>query len=246
MFLPSHIQSQALIKALNLSPLEKAHANFFSDLYKLAKQFLEESIFNKIRKKLEENCGKLNLRKKIDKANLGHYIAIAELTHRQALPNKFTPVSEETTCEVEPEQKAETPKEPESKTREQTSAERYNQMLAEYEAFIRFLLVGKIFPAPIETNGLENSPILKVFDKAKTLDEVHQAYKKLIKLWHPDLCTYNEKEARERFTWLKQAYQMLINNWQKFDPQNMDIPASRLEKLMIQELRWKADSFWYA
>ena len=260
MFLPSHIQSQTLQNALNLSPLEKDYASFFSDIYKTAKQFLEQSVFKKIRGKLEENQGKLNLRKKLDKANLGHYIAISELTYRQALPDNFIPVSfgevltapppvsEQITCEQTSNVEPENPKEPESKTREQKDdpKERYNKMLSEYEAFIRFLLVGKIFPAPMETNGLESSPLLKVFDKARTLDEVHQAYKKLIKLWHPDLCSFNEKEARERFTWLKKAYNMLITNWQKFDPQNLSIPASRLEKLMNQELCWKAETFWYA
>lgn len=242
MFLPSHIQSQALIEALNLSPLEKAHVTFFSDIYKTAKKFLEESILKKIRGKLEENQGKLNLRKKIDKANLGQYIAIAELTHRQSLPSPFAPVSfSEVKNEPETEQKT-SEVEPKSTTRE---GERYNQMLAEYEAFIRLLLVGKIFPAPIETNGLENSPILKVFDSARTLDEVHRAYKKLIKLWHPDHSPYSFHESRDRFIWVKQAYQLLIDNWQKFDPQNKDIPASRVEKLMNQKLCWKPETFWY-
>ena len=253
MFLPPQIKTQALQEALNLSPFEKAHVTFFSDIYKSAKTFLDGTIFNKIRVKLEENQGTLNLRKKIDKAKLGHYIAIAELTHRQSLPSPFAPVSfgedqnEQTTSEVEGEPNANPHADSEQTTSEQKDdpKERYNKMLAEYEAFIRLLLVGKIFPAPIETNGLENCPILKVFDKARTLDEVHRAYKKLIKLWHPDHSPFSDHESRSRFKWIKQAYQMLVDNWQKFDPQNPNIPASRVKKLMNQKLCWKPESFWY-
>jgi len=117
--------------------------------------------------------------------------------------------------------------------------------LKEYEAFCRFLLVGRVLPAPVTTNGLEDAPLLQVFGGARSLSEVHQAYRELRKAWHPDISPFSESETNARLDWLKQAYTTLVNNWSRFDPQNMEIPAERVEKLKAQELRWEAASFWY-
>lgn len=254
--------------AIALSPYSKPAIAAFLSIYKSAKDFLDARIFLEIRKQVEHLINSpLNLRKSLDRAKMGRLIAIAELTHRRALPNGFEPLhllGEETEqLEIDfpessngsdsPDRETESEKNSlrqlkqvtEERDRAQETASRYQQQLLEFEAFTQFLLLGRIFPAPITTNGLEDAPLLQVFGGARSLSEVHQAYRELRKAWHPDISPFSESETNARFHWLKQAYTTLVNHWSRFDPQNKDIPQERIEKLKAQKLRWSPESFWY-
>ena len=217
----------------------------------------------------------LNLRTKVDKARFGRILTISELSYRGHALEGFKPLhlledspqqlemdlEDENLLEDAPTKTKDTSNDidspnqknlsedieevKEERDRANNRATRYHQLLKEYEEFTRLLLVGRIFPAPIVTNGLEEAPLLQVFGGARSLSEVHQAYKELRKAWHPDISPFGESETNARFHWLKQAYTTLVNNWSRFDPQNEQIPADRIEKLKAQELRWDAGSFWY-
>ncbi|NBD32802.1 MAG: hypothetical protein GVY17_07530 [Cyanobacteria bacterium] len=69
--------------------------------------------------------------------------------------------------------------------------------------------------------------------------------KELRKAWHPDISPFSKSETNQRFDWIQKAYTTLTRNWSRFDPQNMDIPRDRVEKLKSQTLTWEPDSFWY-
>ena len=246
MFLPDKdYQSDSLYDYLLESPVSTTAIAFFSEVYKLAKKFIEPSIFASLRPRIEEVAGmSLNLRKKADKARFGRILSISELTYRGHEMEGFKPLH---LLEDQPQPSA-TPEEVEEvETIDSVKEERdrYYQQLQEFEEFTQFLLLGKIFPATQPTNGLEKAPLLQVFGGARSLQEVQNAYKELRKLWHPDISPFGESETNARFDWLKKAYTTLVNNWSRFDPQNMDIPVDRIEKLKGQKLRWKPESFWY-
>jgi len=247
-----------LQRAISLSPLSKPAIAAFVGFYKVAKDFLDTRIFLEIRRQIEQLIEtRLNLRKSLDKAKMGRMLAVAELTHRRALPEGVEPLHllaktseqlEMAFAEEEENAVSQAVSTPENSTTfKQLKQERDAclESLRQYEAFVRLLLVGRIFPPPLITNGLEEVPLLQVFGGARTLSELHQAYKTLRKAWHPDISPYAESETNARFYWLKQAYTTLINNWSRFDPQNQEIPATRIEKLKNQQLQWSPESFWY-
>ena len=259
MFLPDNeYQSNSLCDHLLLSPVSSTAIAFFSEIYKLAKKFIEPSIFASLRPRIEEVAGmSLNLRTKADKARFGRILSISELTYRGHALEGFKPLylleNEPTattaTPDPEPEpQPCSTVKEvEEEETIDSVKQERdrYYQQLQEFEAFTQYLLLGRIFPAPPTTNGLEKAPLLQVFGGARSLQELHSNYQKLLKKWHPDLCSQAPKEAQERFDFLRKAYVAIVNKWSSFNPQNMEIPQSRIDKLMEQELKWKPETWWY-
>ena len=256
-------------------PVSKVAIEAFISIYKVSKDFLDKAVFSKIRNRIESAIGSsLNLRSTLDKATFGRFIIWGELSHRQALPSgwqhlnllmedeppvdklviPFEEYQEQPPTKPEPEPEPEPQPIPQEETiatvreeRDQANdrANRYHQMLKEYEEFTRLLLVGRIFPAPLTTNGLEETPLLQVFAGARSLQEVHQAYRELRKLWHPDISPFSPKETNDRFDWLKKAYTTLVDNWSRFDPQNMAIPVDRIKKLKAQQLKWEAHSFWY-
>lgn len=228
------IPTEQLQSAIAQSPYTKSAIESFLQFYKSAKGCLDNRIFSEIRQSIESLIGSpLNLRKSLDRAKLGRFVAIAELTHRRALPTNVKPLY---LLGESPEEQYQEPS-PQEET--------LSKSLRQYEQFCRLLLVGKILPAPVETNGLEDAPLLKVFWGARSLQEVHTAYKELRKKWHPDISPFSESETNARFHWLKQAYKLLTENWSRFDPQNPEIPRSRIEKLKAQKLQWKPESFWY-
>jgi len=247
-----------LQRAISLSPLSKPAIAALIGFYKVAKDFLDARIFLEIRMQIETLIETpLNLRKSLDQAKMGRMLAVAELTHRRALPEGVEPLqllektSEQLEMDFSENEEKSSPQAvptPEDSTAfRQLKQERDSclESLRQYEAFVRLLLVGRIFPPPLITNGLEETPLLQVFGGARTLTELHHAYKTLRKAWHPDISPYSEAETNARFHWLKQAYSTLINNWSRFDPQNREIPASRIEKLKSQHLQWTPQSFWY-
>lgn len=263
MFLPDHeYKSNKLYDYLLDSPVSKSAISFFSEVYRTAKEFVAPSIFATLRPKIEDIAGmSLNLRSKVDKARFGRILTISELTYRGHSLEGFKPLhlledspqqlemdfsgsndgeSEDKACDNTLLRKLE-----EERNEAQATANRYHQQLKEYEAFCQFLLVGRILPAPITTNGLEDAPLLQVFGGARSLSEVHSAYRELRKAWHPDISPFSESETNQRFDWLKKAYKLLTENWSRFDPQNMDIPTERIEKLKSQQLTWEPESFWY-
>lgn len=256
------ISTKQIQDAVSQSPVSKPAVTAFLSIYQSAKDFLDGQIFRQIRANIETLINSpLNLRKRLDKAKFGRYIALAELTHRRALPAGFEPLHllGETTEQLEMDfpggddgNQEDTASDNRSfrklkQERDQAKQEaaRYVQQLKEYEQFCRFLLVGRILPVPIETNGLEQAPLLQVFGGARSLSEVHQAYRELRKAWHPDISPFSESETNQRFDWLKKAYTTLVNNWSRFDPQNMEIPRDRVQKLQSQTLTWEPESFWY-
>lgn len=257
MFLPDeNYNSDTLYNYLLESPVSRSAIAFFSEAYKVAKSFVAPSIFASLRPRIEEVAGmSLNLRSKADKARFGRILTISELTYRGHSLEGFSPLKlledkpqqleMDFSGDVENTTSPELEQIREQRDRAQEEASRYQQQLQEFEAFTQFLLLGRIFPAPIETNGLEDAPLLQVFGGARSLSEVHQSYRELRKAWHPDISPYSESETNARFHWLKQAYQTLVNNWSRFDPQNQDIPQGRIEKLKAQSLQWDAESFWY-
>jgi hypothetical protein len=255
------ISTEQLQDAIARSPLSKPAVATFLKIYKSSKEFLDSQIFRQIRANIEALIeSPLNLRKRLDKAKMGRYVALAELTHRRALPAGFEPLHllGETTEQIEMDfssddgdsqdhacDKSNYRELQQERDRAQAEANRYYEQLKQYEQFCRFLLIGKILPAPLETNGLEDAPLLQVFGGARSLSEVHQAYRELRKAWHPDISPFSESETNQRFDWLKKAYTTLVNNWSRFDPQNMDIPSDRVSKLQNQQLSWNPESFWY-
>jgi len=257
MFLPDdNYKSDTLYNHLLLSPVSRSAIAVFEEVYKVAKAFVAPSIFASLRTRIEEVAGmSLNLRSKVDKARLGRILTISELTYRGHPLEGFTPVklleSEPQQLEMEfseddsRQETAHIKQVEEERDRAKAKADRYHKQLQEFEAFTQLLLVGRIFPAPVTTNGLEKAPLLQVFGGARSLSEVHQAYRNLRQKWHPDISPFSESETNARFHWLKQAYTTLVNNWSRFDPQNMDIPTERINKLKAQQLQWTPESFWY-
>jgi hypothetical protein len=53
--------------------------------------------------------------------------------------------------------------------RAQEQASRYQQQLLDFEKFVQCLLLGRVLCPPVETNGLENAPLLQVFGGARSI-----------------------------------------------------------------------------
>lgn len=251
----SHFDTQTLQRAIEDNPFSKPAIVVFLDVYGCSKDYLDRDIFCQIRERIEEIVGcPLNLRKRLDKAKMGRFIIWGELSHRQALPQDWQPlnllISRESFCEESSEDcKQEDDQSEIDKLRKkhdeaQDQIHQYWEKLREYENFCRLLLLGKILPKPSTTNGLESSPIFQIFEGSTSLDELHKSYKKLLQRWHPDLSSMSPKEAAERFDYIKKAYNLLVNNWNSFNPQSLDIPTSRIKKLKSQQLQWSPESFW--
>lgn len=232
-------KTKTLIKTLD-EPFCRESVERLVQTYQENKKYFDPSIFYEIRDRIERKRGeRFNLKKRLEKAEFGRFLVLEELSHRKALPEGWSPVFIISPPQDEP------PEEDEGEEEIKEERDRLIQSLREYENFCRLLLVGKILPKPVETNGLENSPLLRVFGGARSLQEVHRAYRELRKAWHPDISPFSEKESNDRFYWLKKAYQMLTENWSKYDPQNLDIPPHRVNKLLSQQLIWSPESFWY-
>lgn len=87
------ISTEQLQNAIARSPLSKPAVATFLSIYQSAKDFLDDQIFRQIRANVETLINTpLNLRKRLDKAKMGRYVALAELTHRRALPSGFEPL----------------------------------------------------------------------------------------------------------------------------------------------------------
>ena len=242
MYVTNEIETATMQQAVLESPLSKSAIKVYLEVYSNARKYLDTEVFRHIQNHVGEISGSaLNLKDRLDRANMGRFITIGELSYRRCLPEGVQPVS------LLPGAYAEEPPSQETQQVKQLRQERdrAQEMLREYEAFCRLLLLGRILPAPVETNGLEEAPLLQVFGGARSLSEVHTAYRELRKAWHPDISPHSEGEANDRFHWLKQAYTLLTQNWSRFDPQNQDIPQSRIEKLKAQKLRWEPHTFWY-
>jgi hypothetical protein len=144
---------------ISLSPLSKPAIATFIGFYKVAKDFLDARIFLEIRRQIEQLIETpLNLRKSLDKAKMGRMLAVAELTHRRALPEGVEPVHllakisdqlEMAFAEEEENAVSQAVSTPENSTTfKQLKQERDAclESLRQYEAFVRLLLVGRIFP----------------------------------------------------------------------------------------------------
>lgn len=240
--------TQKLRRVMENNPLSKSSISFFLEVYHSSKNYLDISIFNQIRYRIEEIAEvKFNLRKRLDKAKMGRFIVWGELTHRKSLPHNLQPITilrleEPFSQDVKEELNQQKEKTQSGNMKE--SLNTYWQKLREYENFCRFLLVGRILPKPVKTNGIECSPLFRIFKGAYTLDQLNSIYKQLLQKWHPDLSSHSPNESRERFDYIQKAYFLIINNWNTFNPQNLDIPLSRINRLQAQILKWSPSSFW--
>lgn len=261
-FLQGHeFTTPTLKQVMEDNPLSKSSILFFLKVYQSSKNYLDYSIFLQIRKQIEEISEvKFNLKKRLDKAKMGRFIVWGELTHRNALPHNLQPlnllVSSESFSNQNSSNYTETKESsPETNFYKEKSVnqekkqvdpdiDNYWKKLKEYENFCRFLLVGKILPKPVKTNGIECSPLFKIFKGVYTLDNLNIVYKELLQKWHPDLSCHSPHESSERFDYIRKAYHLIINNWNSFNPKNLEIPSSRVNRLKSQKLKWTPDSFW--
>lgn len=161
-----------LQRAISLSPLSKPAIAAFVGFYKVAKDFLDARIFLEIRMQIETLIETpLNLRKSLDQAKMGRMLAVAELTHRRALPEGVEPLQllEKTSEQLEMDfseneeksssQEVSTPEDSTAFRQLKQERDACLESLRQYEEFVRLLLVGRIFPPPLITNGLEEVPL---------------------------------------------------------------------------------------
>lgn len=240
MLLPESTQISELIPLLDESPYEKKTFSSFLKIYSLSKEYLAKTVFLELKQTLETLLSlSFDLRRKIDRAKFGYYVTISELSYRQALPEKYHTLYP---LEGKVDQKPNTEKQlEETKRREKKLLE----SLRNYEQFCRYLLVGKIFAQPEPTNGIEKSPLMSIFNSPLTLNDLHREYKQLRIKHHPDISPFPEVKASAIFFWLKKAYQTLTQSWDKFDPYNLEIPSSRVEKLLNQKLTFSLQDVRY-
>lgn len=245
MLLPKERTIPYLISLVQESPYEKSNFYALIEIYTEARDYLAKPIFDDLKKSLESLLSlPFDLRQKIDRSKLGYYVTIAELSYRQALPEGFTEVfplddlnlGKQYSLPFREEKEVENLKE---------EKENLQRSLYQFEKFCQFLLVGKIFPNPAPTNGIENTPLLRVFNSPLNLDNLHREYKQLRIKHHPDISPFPEHKAEALFYWLKKAYESLCQNWHKFDPYNMEMPRDRVEKLKSQNLTFSLHDLRY-
>lgn len=225
--------SEQLWSCLNQNPLSQDSVTELVSIYKFCKKNLHFSIFNTVRENVENiKNQRLHLRKQIDQAEFGRVVAIGELTYRQVtLPNSIEPIF-----------LANMPQIPANKIKNKDQNNESNQL---EEKQVKDTSKDSEFSSysNIKTNGMENTPIMRIFNSPLSLDELHSNFKKLKIKWHPDVSSCGEKEANERFSWLLDAYNAISTNWDRFNPKNQNIPKERVEKLMNQRYDYDPDTW---
>lgn len=88
----------------------------------------------------------------------------------------------------------------------------------DYTGTVRVLAQAIALLPPVPpTNKLEDAPVYRVFGRPIYLDELMNAYRKLVKKWHPDTNTSPEAEAR--FKIITECYADLTKCWfTKYSP----------------------------
>jgi len=227
MLLPKTIPSERLIETLQANPFAKDSIRNYIYYLRESQAYLDNTVFNRLRRRIEKHRGAhFNLKRKEDKAEAGRYIIWGELSYRKALPPMWQPFHISL----------------------QASSYQSNHkpvdLLAEHRHFTKLLSQGRILGIPSPLNGMERTPLFKVFVSPTTLGQLNTNYRILRMRHHPDVSPYSQKEANERFHWLGKAYQALCDNWSRFSPLSKEIPSDRVNKQFNKTLAFK-DGWWY-
>lgn len=229
MLLPKTIPSKDLIETLQANPFAKDSIKNYILYLRESQNYLDKTIFNRLRRRIEKHRGyHFNFKRKEDKAEAGRYIIWGELSYRQALPPSWQPLH------FFPQA---TPSSPYNNSKPV-------DLLADHWHFTALLSKGRILDVPSPLNGMERTPLFKVFGQPTTLDQLNHNYRLLRMRHHPDVSPYSQKEANERFHWLGKAYQALCDNWSRFDPTSQEIPRDRVNKQFSKTLAFN-DGWWY-
>jgi hypothetical protein len=105
--------------------------------------------------------------------------------------------------------------------------------------------LGKIFHKPAETNGMEQTPLMKVFNSPLTLNDLAREKRELLKRHHPDVSQLPTSQAEDIFNWIKMAFSTISQNWHKFDPFSDEIGRDRVDKLKNQQLNYSLSTLRY-
>lgn len=239
MLLDKNFPSQPLAEALADSPFSKQAVTTFLTCFTHCQGYLDKTVFNRLRRHIEKKRGgHFNFRRRLDKAEAGRYIAWAELSLRNDLPDGWEPV-----YFLHPHTGVPVSTAPDSHSRPRLSQQQ-KQMLQQHHRYRVLLNQGRIIgPAPT-LNGMERTPLLKIFGSPTSLDQLNRNYRLLRQKHHPDSSPYGAEEAKWRFDWLYKAYKGLCDNWSRFDPTNPDIPKERVQKQLQKQLT-KPDGWWY-
>jgi hypothetical protein len=229
MLLPNDYPSQILIEALERNPLSKASIKIYLDCLSSSQGYLDKTIFNRLRRRLEVYRGShFDFRSRLDRAEAGRYIAWGELSYRKELPAGWQPPSFNLQLSPKPSQ----------------PSPKVNDPLKEHWHFTKLLKQGRILNRPSTFNGMEKTPLFQVFGNPTTLDELNGNYRTLRMKHHPDVSPYSQSEAEERFHWLGQAYRKLCDNWSRFDPRSQEIPKERVNSQLTKRLKFQ-NGWWY-
>lgn len=230
MLLPPEYPSQPLIEALEGNPLSKATIKIYLDCLSSSQGYLDRTIFNRLRRRLEAYRGShFDFRNRLERAEAGRFIAWGELSLRKELPNGWQA----------PQINLQLTRKPPSHHRPSS----FHDPLKEHWRFTKLLKQGRIL-CPSFCNGMQRSPLFQVFGNPTTLDELNKNYRMLRMRHHPDVSPFSQKEAKERFHWLGQAYRKLCDNWSRFDPRSQEIPKERINNQMSKKLRFES-GWWY-
>lgn len=222
MLLPQTYPSDKLIEALKGNPFSKATIIIYLDCFKQSQGYLDRTIFNRLRRRIEKHRGAhLDLRNRLQRAEAGRYIIWCELSYRNSLPSGW-----------------------QSLHLLQFTSHNSSDILETHKHFIELLKQGKILDKPSDLNGMQNTPLFKVFGCPTTLDQLQHNYKLLRIHHHPDISPYDQQEANDRFHWLNKAYQGLCDNWSRFNPASDMIPRERINKQFNQQLTF-THGWWY-
>lgn len=237
------ITTDQLQDAIAQSPFSKSAIATYLQVYSSSRKFLDGQIFRQLKANIESlTTSPLDLRKRLERARFGRYLTWAELTYQQALPNSLEPLY----LLEEAEQPAEESQQlKEQRDQARSDAESYRRQLEEYEAFCRFLLIGKILYNPKETNGMEKTPLMQVFNEPLTLNDLAREKRELLKRHHPDVSQLPSSQAEDVFNWIKNAFTVISQNWHKFDPFSDEVGRDRVDKLMNQQLNYSLETLRY-
>lgn len=224
MFVQPEISTELMQSALQGSPLSKEAMNAFITVLNNAQGFLHGTIFNRLRRQVERMQGRrLSLKYPEHRAQIGFYICWAELSVRGELPSGWEPLcllGQEPARQVE-QKTVETPKMEPQSTPEPTPES----------------------TAESELNGMEQTPLFRVFGSPTTLKELRDNYLLLQQHHHPD--KVGSEEAEDRVAWLENAYYALRDNWEYCDPRDPNIPQSRIRTKMRKKLAYGDPKQWW-
>lgn len=185
-----------------------------------------------------KNAHELDLRRKQDRLQLAHFAAKEELDFARSLPAGVAPVAD--LPEDNHNQQPSSCQQATPETETESSSDKY----ARLEKFTLLLLSGRILPSGPPLNGTQHAPAMRVLGSPKTLTELDDHYKQLVKHHHPDLSPFCEEEAQARFTYIRKLYQLTRRCWDKLKP-TATITQQTLQQRLQARVPYSPESFWY-